>query len=600
MSQKKPTSSLDPHKNTLDKKTLDKNTTRANSRDSLESVDSVDFMESLQTVESLESVESVNSKDSVDFMNSVESKEPLESTKSLDSEKSLESRDSLNSKESTKSTESVTFRDSRDSKVFKQTSHSNNIQDPQEGGSIEKPRQEKDLQKVTKETLSSGESEVTDATTIPESPLDHIIRLWPAMSLDEKRESFSTLSRGEAEELFLTISALDQSELLLEVSPSERRSWVRLLPPDDVADLIQELNPSYRDSILNLLDNKIKREVSALLAFAEDVAGGLMNSQFIRLRHDMTVDEAISYLRRQARTSVEVIYYMYVLDSQNILVGTISFRELFMSQGQKHIRDIMKTDLITIPLGLDQEEVAKIFSQSQLLALPVTDQWGQMKGIVTFDDIANVLKEEATEDFQKYGGVETLDSPYMKTSILELLRKRVGWLLVLFVSQMFTASAMGYYHHEIEKALILALFVPLIISSGGNSGSQASTLIIRAIALGELRLQDWGRVLKREILMGLGLGFILGAIGALRIIFWPNRESLYGEHFTLVGMTVGLSVLGCVLWGTLAGSMLPFFLKKAKLDPATASAPFIATLVDVTGIMIYFTIAGLLLKGALL
>lgn len=442
--------------------------------------------------------------------------------------------------------------------------------------------------------LDSSDSEEDD------TPLSTLIKLWPAMSPNEKQEGFSTLSRVEAEELFLTISAHDQSELLLEVSPSERRSWVRLLPPDDVADLIQELDLDYKESILNLLDAQSRREVSALLAFAEDVAGGLMNSQFIRLRPDMTADEAISYLRRQARTSVEVIYYTYVLDAQNLLVGTVSFRELFMAQGQKYVRDIMTTDLITIPLGLDQEEVAKIFSQSQLLALPVVDEWGHMKGIVTFDDIANVLKEEATEDFQKYGGVETLDLPYMKTGILELLRKRVGWLIILFISQMFTASAMSYYSLELEKALVLTLFLPLIISSGGNSGSQASTLIIRAIALGELRLRDWWRVLRREILMGLGLGVILGGIGTLRILFWPNHDTLYGPHFLLVGITVGLSVLGCVLWGTLMGSMLPFFLKRAKLDPATASAPFIATLVDVTGIIIYFTLAGYFLKGTLL
>jgi len=440
--------------------------------------------------------------------------------------------------------------------------------------------------------------ETDDATE--ETLLDTLIRLWPALSPNEKRDGFANLSRVEAEELFLTLSPTDQSELLLEVSPSERRSWVRLLPPDDVADLIQALGTEHKESILNLLDAQTRREVSALLAFAEDVAGGLMNSQFIRLRPDMTVDEAISYLRRQARTSIEVIYYNYVLDSQNLLVGVISFRELFMAQGQKFVRDVMKTDLITIPLGLDQEEVAKIFSQSQLLALPVVDEWGHMKGIVTFDDIANVLKEEATEDFQKYGGVETLDLPYMKTGIIELLRKRVGWLIILFISQMFTASAMSYYNSELQKALVLALFIPLIISSGGNSGSQASTLIIRAIALGELRLKDWFRVLRREIIMGLGLGLILGTIGTLRILFWPSKEILYGEHFYLIGLTVGLSVLGCVLWGTLTGSMLPFVLKRARLDPATASAPFIATLVDVTGIIIYFSIAGYLLKGVLL
>ena len=433
-----------------------------------------------------------------------------------------------------------------------------------------------------------------------ETTLDQWIRAWPAMTGHEKKSAFSTLDRLEAEELFLTVSAHDQAELLEVVSPAERRSWVRLLAPDDVADVIQEWGEERREEILVLLDTQTRREVSALLAFADDVAGGLMNSQFVRIRPQMTADEAISYLRRQARTTIETIYYTYVLDQDNRLVGAVSFRDLFMAQGNRRIRDIMKTELITIPLGLDQEEVAKIFSQSQLLALPVVDEWGHMKGIVTFDDIANVLKEEATEDFQKYGGVETLDLPYMKTDFLALLRKRVGWLIVLFISQMFTTSAMSYFDQEIKKALILTLFVPLIISSGGNSGSQASTLIIRAIALGELRLRDWWRVLRRELLMGAGLGFILGTIGSLRIFLWPNREEVYGPFFTEIATVIGLSVLGCVIWGTVTGSMLPFFLKKAKLDPATASAPFIATLVDVTGIIIYFSIAGWLLKGLLL
>jgi magnesium transporter len=260
----------------------------------------------------------------------------------------------------------------------------------------------------------------------------------------------------------------------------------------------------------------------------------------------------------------------------------------------------MKTDLIRIPVSLDQEKIAKIFSQQNLMALPVIDEWDHMKGIVTFDDIANVLQEEATEDIQKLGGVEALDMPYMRTPFLELIQKRAGWLVVLFVGEMLTASAMGYFEHELEKAVVLALFIPLIISSGGNSGSQASTLIIRALALGEIRLQDWWRVLGRELISGLALGFILGSVGLLRILFWPTREALYGSHYQMIAVTVAFSVLGCVLWGMISGLMLPFILKKFKLDPATASAPFVATIVDVTGLIIYFTVAHLILEGALL
>jgi magnesium transporter len=223
-----------------------------------------------------------------------------------------------------------------------------------------------------------------------------------------------------------------------------------------------------------------------------------------------------------------------------------------------------------------------------------------MKGIVTFDDIANVLQEEATEDFQKLGAMEALDLPYMRTPFVEMIQKRGGWLVILFVGEMFTASAMGYFQSELERAVVLALFIPLIISSGGNSGSQASTLIIRALALGELRLKDWWKVLTKELFSGIALGVILGSVGLCRILLWPTRETLYGPHYQIVALTVAMSVLGCVMWGTISGSMLPFVLKKCGLDPATASAPFVATLVDVTGLIIYFTVARLMLSGTLL
>lgn len=427
-----------------------------------------------------------------------------------------------------------------------------------------------------------------------------IVENWSAMSPNERKTAFANLDRPEAVELFLSLKALDQAELLLEAQSKEKRSWVRLLAPDDVADLIQEMGPDHRDEILDMLDAQTRREVTALLAYAEDNAGGLMSSRFVRLRPDMSVDEAISYLRIQAKTQVETIYYAYVIDADQTLLGAVSFRELFSAAPHKKIRDIMKTDMIKVPVGLDQEQVAKIFSQHELMALPVVDEWDHIKGIVTFDDIASVLQEEATEDIHKLAAVETLDAPYMKIAFSELVRKRAGWLIILFVGEMFTATAMGYFQHEIEKAVILALFIPLIISSGGNSGSQASTLIIRAMALGELRLRDWWRVLYRELLSGACLGLILGLVGMARIYFWPTRDTLYGPHYGVVAATVGVSVLGCVLWGTISGSMLPFILRTCKLDPATASAPFVATLVDVTGLIIYFTVASLIMAGTLL
>lgn len=427
-----------------------------------------------------------------------------------------------------------------------------------------------------------------------------LIESWSAFGPGERKNRFAELPRTEAEELFLNLRPHEQAELIIEASVLEKRSWVRMLAPDDVADLIQEMGTEHKDEILAILDPQTRREVIALLAYEEDNAGGLMSSRFVRLRPDMSVDEAISYIRIQAKTQVETIYYAYVIDADQTLIGSVSFRELFSAAPHKKIRDIMTDDLVKIPLNLDQEQIAKIFAQQNLMALPVVDEWGHMKGIVTFDDIANVLQEEATEDIQKLGAVEALDLPYLKTSFREMIKKRGGWLLVLFVGEMLTASAMGFFQHEIEKAVVLALFIPLIISSGGNSGSQASTLIIRAMALGEVRLKDWWRVLGRELMAGLCLGLILGTIGLLRVWLWPTREQTYGEHYIGIGLTVGISVIGVVLWGTISGSMLPFVLRKLKLDPATASAPFVATLVDVTGLIIYFTAAHMVLSGTLL
>ncbi len=423
---------------------------------------------------------------------------------------------------------------------------------------------------------------------------------WSALSPAERREKFLELPRTEAEELFLSLKTHDQAELIAEAAPLEKRSWIRLLAPDDVADLIQEMGLDSKEDILSLLDPQTRREVTALLAYAEDAAGGLMSSRFVRLRPDMSVDEAISYIRIQAKTHVETIYYAYVLDSDQKLLGVVSFRELFSAAPGKKIEEIMHTDVLKVPVEMDQEQIGRIFAQQDLMAVPVVDEHGIMKGIVTFDDVATAIQEEATEDIHKIGAVETLDAPYLKISMLEMLKKRGGWLLILFLGEMFTATAMAFFEDELSKAVVLSMFIPLIISSGGNSGSQASTLIIRAIALREVRLRDWWRVLGREVVTGVCLGLLLGLIGFIRIMVWPNREALYTTHYMLVAATVCVSVLGVVLWGTISGSMLPFILKRVGFDPASASAPAVATIVDVTGLVIYFTVASLILHGVLL
>jgi magnesium transporter len=372
------------------------------------------------------------------------------------------------------------------------------------------------------------------------------------------------------------------------------------MAPDDAADLVQEVTHEEREELLALLDDPTRHDVSGLLAYTEDDAGGLMNPRYARLRPDMTVDEAITYLRRHAADRAETLTYAYVLSPDNKRLGVVSYRDLITAKPDQKIDAIMRTELVTVPEALDQEELGGLFAAHRLMAFPVVDPEGHMKGIVTLDDIVDVVREEATEDIQKIGGTAALEAPYLRVGVGAMIRARAGWLAALFLGESLTATAMGYFEAEIARAVILALFVPLVISSGGNSGSQATTLVIRAMALGEVRLRDWWRVMRREIVSGLGLGAILAAIGIARIMIWQALFHTYGTHAFLIAMTVAVSLVGIVLWGTLVGSMLPFLLRRIGFDPATASAPFVATLVDVTGLIIYFTTARVILSGTLL
>jgi magnesium transporter len=423
---------------------------------------------------------------------------------------------------------------------------------------------------------------------------------WPALDDEERAAGFRLLDRYTAADFFASLDPPQQLALLERLEPWERQLWLRSLAPDDAADLLQELPSERRRDYLALFDEPTSREISALLAYAEDAAGGLMNPRFARVRPEMRVDEAIRYLQRQARDGLQTIYYAYVLDPDQALRGVSSFRQLFMAPPHRQVHEIMTHNPISVRDDLDQEAVADVMRQNGFLALPVVDAGDRMKGIVTIDDIVDVLAEEATEDAQKYGGMEALGAPYLQTSFFRMIRKRAGWLAVLFVGEMLTASAMGFFENEIARAVVLALFVPLIISSGGNAGSQASTLIVRAMALGEVRLRDWWRIVRRELAAGVVLGVFLAAIGVVRILAWQLLFESYGAHPGLIAITVGLSLIGIVAWGTLAGSMLPFVLRKLGFDPASASAPFVATLVDVCGLLIYFSVARVVLGGTLL
>lgn len=422
---------------------------------------------------------------------------------------------------------------------------------------------------------------------------------WRSLAHGDRGSVFRKMPREEADELFLSLTTWDQVELLKALPAGERRLWMRLLPPDDAADVIQQFDEEDRAAYLGLIDETTRREVMALLAYAEDVAGGLMDPRFVRLRPDMTADEAIAYVRRQA-AQVQSIQYAYVLDVDQRLSGVLGFRDLFAAPANQRVRDFMRTDFVALDEQMDQEDVAHLFEERRLLALPVLDEAGRMKGIVTADDIVHVVEEEASEDIQKFGGSEALEGPYLQVGLSDMIRKRAGWLAVLFLGQMLTSSAMGYFEDEIARAVVLALFIPLIISSGGNSGSQAATLVIRAMALGEVALADWWRVVRRELATGLVLGSILGALGMGRIVVWQLAWDAYGEHFLLIGLTVSLSLMAIVVFGTLSGCLLPLLLRRAGFDPASASAPFVATLVDVTGVVIYLGTAAWLLRGTLL
>jgi magnesium transporter len=432
--------------------------------------------------------------------------------------------------------------------------------------------------------------------------VDELRDAWPLLDLEERGDGLRVLPREDAEEFFIQLSPRDQADLLLYFRPGQRRQWMRLLEPDDVADVIQQGGEANRQTLLALLDDPTRKEVQALLAYAEDEAGGLMSTRYARLRPEASADEAILYLRRQARAKVETIYVAYVLDPAQRLLGVCSFRDLFAADPKTKVSEIMETDVVRVTDEMDQESVSRIFAEHDLNVVPVVDKDGKMKGIVTVDDIVDVVQEEATEDAQKFGGLEALDMPYLQSTRREMIKKRARWLAILLIGEMFTATALGFF--ETSLIPILSLFLPLIISSGGNSGSQASTLVIRAMALGEVRTADAWLVLRREILIGVVLGVILGGIASIRVLVWGSfgaySRFLGGQHYALVGITVACAVVGCVMWGTLMGAMLPFALRKFGADPASASAPLVATLVDVSGIIIYFTIAKLILSGTLL
>jgi magnesium transporter len=434
------------------------------------------------------------------------------------------------------------------------------------------------------------------------------LKNWPAADLAELMEPLSAekeaivfrlLPREQAAEVFTYLSDERQEELLKAMAHEEVARILNAMDPDDRTSLLEELPANVIQHMLSLLSPEERRVASQLLGYEEDSVGRLMTPDFVRIRSNWTVERALDHIRRYGKDS-ETMSMIYVIDKDGRLIDDLRIRQLLLAAPETLISDIMDERVVSLKTTENRETAVEVFKDADLIALPVTDKDNVLLGIVTVDDILDVAEEEATEDIQKIGGSEALDEPYMKISIPKMVRKRATWLIVLFLSEMLTATAMGKFETEIARAVVLSIFVPLVISSGGNSGSQASTLIIRAMALGEVGLHDWWRVMRREILSGLALGGILGIIGFIRISTWALVFHSYGQYWPLLALTVGLALIGIVLWGSLAGSMLPFLLRRIGLDPATSSAPFVATLVDVSGLIIYFTVAALILRGTLL
>ena len=399
---------------------------------------------------------------------------------------------------------------------------------------------------------------------------------------------FKILDLGAQKRIIQSLPAFKTAELLNQLSADDRTDFLEELPGSVVRELIKLLEPDERKITLSLL------------GYPENSIGRLMTPDYVYVYPHNTVEEVFQTIRKYGKDS-ETINVIYVINDKGELLDDIRIREFILAAPEKKVQDLMDERFIALNAYDDQETASEIFKMNNRVALPVVSKTNKLLGIVTIDDILWVASEEFSEDIQKIGGTEALDEPYLEMPIFKLFKKRITWLVVLFIGEMLTATAMGVFEDEIAKAVVLALFVPLIISSGGNSGSQASTLIIQAMAVGEITLADWWKVMRREIIQGLLLGAVLGLIGFLRIIVWSQVFThVYGDHYLLIGSAVGLSLVGVVLWGTLSGSMLPMFLKKLGADPAVSSAPFVATLVDVTGLIIYFTMAFLFLKGILL
>jgi magnesium transporter len=432
-----------------------------------------------------------------------------------------------------------------------------------------------------------------------EWPPADIAEVITDFSEEEQVVVFRVLPHDLAADVFEYLEVEAQQELLRAMAHEQVVGILNEMSPDDRTALLEELPSAAARQLIKLLTPEERNIAQALLGYPEGSVGRLMTPDLIAVDAGWSVKEVLDYVRENGQDS-ETLNVIYVVDDRGKLLDDIRIREFLLKPLETRVSDLMDENFVSLSVTDSQEDAVNIFRKYDRTALPVLDSGGVLVGLVTIDDMLDVAEEEATEDIQKFGGMEAVDEPYMRIPLFTMVRKRAGWLFVLFLGELLTAAAMRRYEMEISKAVVLTLFLPLIISSGGNSGSQASMLIIRAMALGEVTLRDWWHVMRKEILSGFLLGAVLGTVGFLQIAGLSLFSDVYGPHWMSVALTVGCALVGVVMWGSLAGSMLPFLLRRVGADPATSSAPFVATLVDVTGLIIYFNIALLLMRGAML
>lgn len=431
---------------------------------------------------------------------------------------------------------------------------------------------------------------------LSESEPAGLVDLIQDLAPGDRAVLFRLLPRDDAADVFEYLSPEYQEELLRHLGREEVAGILNEMAPDDRTALLEELPPSATRHLLNLLTPEERKVATTLLGYPEDSIGRLMTPDYVAVRPHWTIEQALEHIRKYGDDS-ETLNMIYVVDDQGKLIDDLRMRQVLLAEATDKISDLMNHQWVSLVASHDQEESIPVFRESDRVALPVTDSAGHLLGIVTIDDVLDVAEEEATEDIQKIGGMEALDEPYLQTGFGEMIRKRAGWLVLLFLGQMLTTNVMGYFEGEIASAWFVIIFLPLIISSGGNSGSQAATLIIRAMALGEVTPRQWWRVMRMEVVSGLTLGLLIGAIGFGRIAAGAMLTDAYPDRWWLIGLTVGAALLGVVLWGVLVGSMLPFVMQSLGADPAASSTPFVTTIVDVSGLIIYFGIASATLSS---